>query len=164
MNKAETICRRIRIIKTMLGLEQAEFAKKLGITSAAVGNYMNDRVPKWDMLLKIVELAHEAGEYDITLDWIITGKKTKIINDNMSVAENPIEYELNEATEKIADINKVISFSPFHRNLFHEYINKSKQRTLFDALYSLDDDTMKLVLEIIKRFRSGKIDSSIQSD
>jgi len=112
--KSSEICKRIRIIKTILGLTQNEFAEKLNVTQQAISRYLTNRVPKWDLLIKIIELAHTAGETSITIDWIILGGEKRLNKlivsepsaDYITISKNRIDNKkLEILLEKLNNLN-----------------------------------------------------------
>lgn len=66
----DTLGKRIKYLRERLKFDQAEFAKYLGLESAAaISKYESDqREPDKDKLVKIGKLA------DVSLDWLLTGE------------------------------------------------------------------------------------------
>ncbi len=157
MDSVEKICNRIQIIQTILGLNQDDFAKKLNVSQQAISRYLKDRIPKLEILSKIIDLAREAGENEITIDWVLNGGEVKASDEpqGLYTNDNIGKYKTldKEAAEKIQDIQKIIYSSPFHRDLFYTYIHKGKQRTLFDNLNDLSDEQIELILKVIGQFK-----------
>lgn len=66
MNSFEN--RLAKIIKDS-GLSQKEFAKKIGVTEQGLGNYLNGRIPKADVLIRIKQM------FNLSIDWLLTGSE-----------------------------------------------------------------------------------------
>lgn len=158
MDSKEKICRRIRIVQTILGLDQSKFAGKLGVTQAAVSRYTKDRIPKLEILNKIVDLANKAGENEITVDWVLNGGSVKASTEPSAVREKISTLEFVDDVAKdienqLVEIMKIIKSSDFHRNLFYDYIHRSKQRTLLESLNGLSDEQIELVLKLVEQLK-----------
>ena len=63
---------RIRKIRIDRGMNQVQFAKKIGSRGAYVSRYELGHIPPPDLLLKIARLG------GVTVDWIFSGKHPKI--------------------------------------------------------------------------------------
>lgn len=157
--KTAKICNRLKIVKTILGLDQNELAEKLGVTQKAISNYLTNRVPKWDTLVKIIDLAHKAGETNITLDWIIRGGELRASDEppGLFVSDVPNEYQAvaSDVAEKIQTIMDTVRLSPKERDIIYEFLNRSKRKTLFEKLYDLSEEQMDLLLNVIDNFKKG---------
>lgn len=69
-----TLGERLRGLWSESGLKQEEFAKRLGITTVTLANYMKGaRKPDSDFLLAI------SSELNICLDWLVAGRGSKLI-------------------------------------------------------------------------------------
>jgi len=146
MEKSEEICKRIRIVKTILGLDQNQLAEKLGITQAAVSNYLTNRVPKWDVLVNLIQLARDHGEQGITLDWLIMGEKEKypfMVNDG---GPPKLTYRSGKDVDQIL---MALENSPRIRKMVHEFISRGKNKTLFEKLNHLTDTQIDAILNLI---------------
>ena len=65
----------IRDLRTLRGLNQVEFATKLGVTKQCVSNWENDNVlPSIDMLVKI------ANFFNVSTDFLLGRTPAKIID------------------------------------------------------------------------------------
>lgn len=70
-----TLGERLRDLWTESGVKQEEFAKRLGITTVTLANYMKGaRKPDSDFLLAI------STELNICLDWLVAGRGSKLIS------------------------------------------------------------------------------------
>lgn len=70
-----TLGERLREIWTESGVKQEEFAKRLGVTTVTLANYMKGaRKPDSDFLLAI------SIELNICLDWLVVGRGPKLIS------------------------------------------------------------------------------------
>lgn len=64
---------RIKELRTSLGLNQVEFAKKLNITKQSVSNWENGNIqPSIDMLTRIAVRFHVTSDYLLGLDGMKT--------------------------------------------------------------------------------------------
>lgn len=69
-----TLGERLRELWTESGVKQEEFAKRLGITTVTLANYMKGaRKPDSDFLLAL------STELNICLDWLVAGRGSKLI-------------------------------------------------------------------------------------
>ncbi len=55
--------------------KNAEIARKIGVSEAAIKNYIDGRVPDADKLVKITSLTN------CNLHWLLTGQGVKFLND-----------------------------------------------------------------------------------
>ena len=60
---------RIKVVRKLLGLNQTELGKILGITHGAISHYELGRVPEAEILTRNAELGN------VTVDWLLTGKE-----------------------------------------------------------------------------------------
>ena len=63
-------------------LSQKEIAAKLGISEGSIVNYKRDRIPKAEELLAIASL------YGVTMEWLLTGRGSRTIDEIISTAES----------------------------------------------------------------------------
>lgn len=63
--------RRIAEVRKRLGLKRYQFAEKLGVTRATVGNYERGQMPRADVLDKIARLG------EVTVEWLLHGGQSK---------------------------------------------------------------------------------------
>jgi transcriptional regulator with XRE-family HTH domain len=68
----------------------AEIARKLGVSEAAVKNYVGGRVPDSDKLIKISTLTN------CNLHWLLTGEGPKFLNESEVF---DLEYEIERADD-----------------------------------------------------------------
>lgn len=86
----DSIGKRIRKIRKENNLSQKQLAKKLSVSQATVGHYeKNKRNPSIDNLIKLADIGN------VSLDWLITGKKGNIKINNM-VSEKKSNYKTSE--------------------------------------------------------------------
>lgn len=94
---ADTIGKRLKLLRKNFNLTQKEFATSVGISQGNLSEMEKDKFsPSYDTLILITK------QYKISVDWILTGENTTHKNE---FAENPEIEEMHEV------INKVMSDS-----------------------------------------------------
>lgn len=69
---------RLKQVRTQNELTQAELAKKLGISTSAIGMYeQNRREPSADIILKILDI------FGLSSDWLLYGRETTLKQNTM---------------------------------------------------------------------------------
>ncbi|MBW7838619.1 MAG: helix-turn-helix domain-containing protein [Chitinophagaceae bacterium] len=90
--------RLVKVIKDS-GLSQKEFAKKVGVTEQGLGNYLNGRYPKVDVLIRMKQM------FNFSIDWMLTGLEAKPVEADLYILE--IQKELIEyLKEENAELKK----------------------------------------------------------
>ena len=89
----------IKRLRTKAGLNQVEFAKKMGVTKQCVSNWENDNVvPSVEMLVKLADF------FKVTTDFLL-GRET----ENLIVADGLTEEQkahIRLLVKDFSDINK----------------------------------------------------------
>ena len=81
-----TLNTNIKILRTGMGLNQVEFAKKLNITKQCVSNWENDNVqPSIEMLLKLADF------FKVSTDFLLGRTESKTI-DVSSLSDEQIAH------------------------------------------------------------------------
>lgn len=92
-----TLGERLRALWEESGVKQEEFAKRLGVTTVTLANYMKGaRKPDSDFLLTI------STELNICLDWLVAGRGSKLI----TAMESPVSQT---ACPRCAQLEEQIS-------------------------------------------------------
>lgn len=101
-------------------------------------------------------MAHEASEKDITLDWIIEGGNIKATDAPQvgHVLEKGAQYIAQEEVNKINYIHSVINTTPLQRDIIYNYLNKGKNKTLFEKIKHLSDDQIDLIFKLINNLKA----------
>lgn len=68
-------------------LTQKDFAAKISITEQALTNYLNNRLPKADVLIKIQQT------FNASIDWLLTGKGEMLRSEIKAPDIKPGELE-----------------------------------------------------------------------
>lgn len=76
INKISEVSQRLDWIRRQKGFNQEELARALGISQPAVSKYLKDRLPPADVLLKLAQLGQT------TVEWILTGQKSYLYDEN----------------------------------------------------------------------------------
>jgi transcriptional regulator with XRE-family HTH domain len=84
------ILNRIRLVRKSLGLNQAEFARKIGLTQTALSVIELERVALTEKNIKLI-----CSTFAVDEDWLRTGK------GEMFGAQSPYEKELLETFSKL---------------------------------------------------------------
>ena len=112
MDMNESFGDRLKRYRTSSKMTQQEFAKRLGVTGAAVSTYENGtRYPSLDILVKISKI------FGITVDELLDGQKrevlldvTRLSLDQMRVLQDLIRMfeEYNAMKSVVTDSKKLI--------------------------------------------------------
>lgn len=89
MFNKDDLTKRIRHLMNALGPTRVEFARKLGITPSSMTYYLDGRIPSTEVLVKMVELAEQNDEKDVTLDWLILGRREQSIKAHKIIPDLP---------------------------------------------------------------------------
>lgn len=95
--------KRIAELRNKMGLSQYELADRLGFSRGKLANYeQGQRQPDYDTLQKIADF------FDVTIDYLITGKERVKEEDNNS---NLFFFDKDDLTEEdIEDIKRHIKY------------------------------------------------------
>lgn len=86
--KKDSIGYRLARIRFELGLNQKEFAFKLGVTQSAISKYQrNERLPDYGLLEKLVNLFNINTEY-------VFGKSENMFNEKFEVKKWMLQKEM----------------------------------------------------------------------
>ena len=79
------VAKQITNLRVRLGMTQQQLAKELHVGPSAIGMYeQGRRVPSIEMLVQIADL------FDVSLDYLITGKEFSAPNDVKNTATQPV--------------------------------------------------------------------------
>jgi transcriptional regulator with XRE-family HTH domain len=106
MKNLEDIGQRIELLVAELtGGNRSLFASKIGTSETNIRNYINGRLPKSDTLLKIVTC------FDVSANWLLTGKGDMIKNTEESVDNKTLTVLMDEikiSNQEIGSLKKTI--------------------------------------------------------
>ncbi len=105
------------------GIALTALEQKLGFGRGSLGKTKNGTMPSAERLQKI------ADYFDVTVEYLTTGKQTK-------------HYYLNEETAKMAQ----------------EIFDDPNLRALFHAAKGTTPEQMKITLDLLKQFKESNID------
>lgn len=80
------IVKRIDLIRKQNGMNQEQLAVELNISQPAVSKYLKERIPPPEILLKLARLGKT------TIEWILTGQKSYLYNDNSARQVNEAKH------------------------------------------------------------------------
>jgi len=90
----DSIGKRIDKVIKNSNLSQKDFAEKIGISEQAIGNYINNRrFPKAEILLKMKQT------FNVSVDWLLTGKNDTEKKDTNQVSEPREVYKATPIVE-----------------------------------------------------------------
>lgn len=111
--KQKEIAQRIEAIRRQKGLTQAELAKALKVSQAAISKYLNERIPPAEVLLRLAQLGNT------TVEWLLTGEKSYWFNQQAAQVEEPAAtYDADLALAK-----KISALKPQARQLLISLID-----------------------------------------
>jgi len=88
--KQKDIARRIETIQKQLGLTQAELARALKVSQAAISKYLNERIPPAEVLYRLAVLGQT------TVEWLLTGRKNYLFSGQpVQVREPGADYDVD---------------------------------------------------------------------
>ena len=118
-----SIGERVRLLRKELGLNQAQFAEKIGLKQAAIGLYENNQRGVAD---RIILLIYE--KYSVREEWLRDGIEPMFVeSDSTIVSQLSSEYGL-DAFEKVL-IEGFLKMKPKERAVIKTYV-----RNLIDTL------------------------------
>lgn len=112
---------RIKIIRKLKGLNQADFGKKIGLSESAICNYESGRRTVSELTIKSI-----CREYNINYEWLKNGIEPMDYDiDNSDILEIlKREYDLSDIDVQILSI--YITLSKKEREAFNMFIKKIK--------------------------------------
>ena len=118
-------------LKEAKGVNDFAVSKATGIAPATMSDWKNGRTePKIDKLQKIAEY------FNVSTEYLITGKDT----------------------EKVSDSGKKYYFSDETAELAQEAFTNKKTRILLDATRNLKPDDMQMVIDLAMRLKGTNTD------
>lgn len=118
-----SIGERVRFLRKELGLNQSQFAEKIGLKQAAIGLYENNQRGVADRIILLI-----CEKYGVREEWLRNGTGEMFVeNDSTIVSQLSSEYGL-DAFEKVL-IEGFLKMRPEERNVIKSYV-----RNLLDAL------------------------------
>lgn len=118
-------------LKEAKGVNDFAVSKATGIAPATMSDWKNGRTePKIDKLQKI------ADYFNVSLEYLMTGKDT----------------------EKVSDSGKKYYFSDETAELAQEALTNKKTRILLDATRDLKPDDMQMVIDLAMRLKGTNTD------
>jgi len=90
----KSIGKRIAYVRTVVGLSQEEFARKMDKTKSVISHIESDRrTPSFDVIINMAEL------WNISTDWVILGRGQMYVL--------PDDHWLNNTTPEVQEFLKV---------------------------------------------------------
>lgn len=133
-----------RLREAFNGAKNVEISRKLGITEAAVNNYVKGRIPPADTLLAIKTLT------SCSIDWLLTGDGSKPEHSTPHLVEPvKIEKELQEQSF-IEVFNKILS----RLNTVEKEVATLKKQQSSETLIEMAD-RLETDVETIVRVAGG---------
>ncbi len=84
----QAVARRMEWVRQQLGLTQAQLARQLNVSQAAISKYLNERIPPADVLYRLAVLGHT------TVEWLLTGQKSYWFTESPAqVQEQEVYYD-----------------------------------------------------------------------
>ena len=118
-----TIGERVRLLRKELGLNQAQFAEKIGLKQAAIGLYENNQRGVADRIILLI-----CEKYSVREEWLRDGIEPMFVeSDSTIVSQLSSEYGL-DAFEKVL-IEGFLKMKPEERAVIKTYV-----RNLIDTL------------------------------
>ncbi|GEM_PF-1198513 len=95
MDKNNEVCERIDWIRRNRKMSQEQLARALQISQPAVSNYLKNRIPPADILLKLARLG------GTTVEWLLSGEKNYLYTPSPSaVHETQAAYDAELAVSR----------------------------------------------------------------
>lgn len=111
--KQDEVAQRIETIRRQKELTQAELARALNVSQAAISKYLNERIPPAEVLYRLAQLGNT------TMEWLLTGKKSYWFNEHTNQVREPTTtYDADLALAK-----KISSLKPQARQVIIELID-----------------------------------------
>lgn len=118
-----SIGERVRLLRKELGLNQAQFAEKIGLKQAAIGLYENNQRGVADRIILLI-----CEKYSVREEWLRNGTGEMFLEtDSTIVSQLSSEYGL-DAFEKVL-IEGFLKMKPEERAVIKTYV-----RNLIDTL------------------------------
>lgn len=118
-----SIGERVRLLRKELGLNQAQFAEKIGLKQAAIGLYENNQRGVADRIILLI-----CEKYSVREEWLRDGIEPMFVeSDSTIVSQLSSEYGL-DAFEKVL-IEGFLKMKPEERAVIKTYV-----RNLIDTL------------------------------
>ena len=118
-----SIGERVRLLRQELGLNQAQFAEKIGLKQAAIGLYENNQRGVADRIILLI-----CEKYSVREEWLRDGIEPMFVeSDSTIVSQLSSEYGL-DAFEKVL-IEGFLKMKPEERAVIKTYV-----RNLIDTL------------------------------
>lgn len=118
-----SIGERVRLLRKELGLNQAQFAEKIGLKQAAIGLYENNQRGVADRIILLI-----CEKYSVQEEWLRNGTGEMFLeSDSTIVSQLSSEYGL-DAFEKVL-IEGFLKMKPEERAVIKTYV-----RNLIDTL------------------------------
>ena len=118
-----SIGERVRLLRKELGLNQAQFAEKIGLKQAAIGLYENNQRGVADRIILLIR-----EKYSVQEEWLRNGTGEMFLeSDSTIVSQLSSEYGL-DAFEKVL-IEGFLKMKPEERAVIKTYV-----RNLIDTL------------------------------
>ena len=118
-----SIGERVRLLRKELGLNQAQFAEKIGLKQAAIGLYENNQRGVADRIILLI-----CEKYSVREEWLRDGIEPMFVeSDSTIVSQLSSEYGL-DAFEKVL-IEGFLKMTPEERAVIKTYV-----RNLIDTL------------------------------
>ena len=118
-----SIGERVRLLRKELGLNQAQFAEKIGLKQAAIGLYENNQRGVADRIILLI-----CEKYSVREEWLRDGIEPMFLEtDSTIVSQLSSEYGL-DAFEKVL-IEGFLKMKPEERAVIKTYV-----RNLIDTL------------------------------
>ena len=118
-----SIVERVRLLRKELGLNQAQFAEKIGLKQAAIGLYENNQRGVADRIILLI-----CEKYSVREEWLRDGIEPMFVeSDSTIVSQLSSEYGL-DAFEKVL-IEGFLKMKPEERAVIKTYV-----RNLIDTL------------------------------
>ncbi len=120
----------------------ALFAQKAGIVQATFHNYIKGRPPNVNSLNNI------CNNFNVNLNWLITGKGEKYISGNApTLDEDPEIAELLDGARKVLTSGNPIAFDALERNIryFAHAVATEKRMEILEAEM---DEMKRMVMDL----------------
>lgn len=119
------IGRRIFDLRKQIGLNQADFGKRIGVTRSAVCNYENGSRSVGEQAVLAI-----CREFSVSKDWLQTGAGEMFVETEKGVISSLVsEYCLDALDRKIVEC--YLNLGPLQRKVIKDYL-----RSLVDAVLS----------------------------
>lgn len=112
------IGRRLRYIREIKNLSQAELGNSIGIQYQHVSKYeRGETVPTWENLIKLLEL------YNVNLNWLLTGRGNIFLTPlGYDEKENNTKHRVRDMDTKIDEIVEELKKDSELKTLIYNYV------------------------------------------